>query len=67
MSREITLEQAAEKAMQAETVQALMESDPHQLEDSEVSALATLLRSLVGTACIWMNEEQTQRGNKPCN
>ncbi|MBC3211407.1 hypothetical protein [Serratia fonticola] len=67
MSREITLEQASEKAMQAETVLALMESYPHQLEDSEVSALATLLRSLIGTTCIWMNEEQAQRRNKACN
>ncbi|QBX68677.1 hypothetical protein [Serratia quinivorans] len=61
MSDEITLEQAAEKAAQAETVLALIESYPHQLEDSEISALSTLLRSLIGSACIWLNEEQARR------
>lgn len=61
MSDEITLEQAAEKVIQAEAVLALMESYPHQFEDSEISALSTLLRSLVGNACIWMNEEQARR------
>ncbi|WP_337262927.1 MULTISPECIES: hypothetical protein [unclassified Serratia (in: enterobacteria)] len=67
MSNEITLEQAAKKATQAETVLTLLESYPHQLDDSEVSAVATLLRSLIGVSCCWMNEEQSRRRNQSCN
>ncbi|HBE9082235.1 hypothetical protein [Serratia fonticola] len=68
MSHEITLEQAADKANQAAVVLSLLKVCPQRLEEGEVEALATLLRSLVGNVYGWLAEEQEQRkGQQPCN
>ncbi|VXD08628.1 conserved hypothetical protein [Enterobacterales bacterium 8AC] len=64
MSQEITLEQAAEKAHQAEIVCRMMEDYPHQFADSEVYAVAALLRRLTGDVAAWLIEEQAQREGK---
>ncbi|ERK08603.1 hypothetical protein L581_0709 [Serratia fonticola AU-AP2C] len=72
MSHEITLEQAAERAHQAEIVSLMMESYPHRMADSEVTAIASLLARLTGDVAAWLIEEQArliaaeraQRGEK---
>lgn len=61
MSHEITLDEARERAVQAELVLRLLESHPHQLSDCEVSDIATLCRRLIGNAAGWLIEEQAQR------
>ncbi|MFB5173289.1 hypothetical protein [Erwinia amylovora] len=61
MSHEITLEQAAEMAHQAEIVCRMWEDYPHRMADSEVSAMATLVRRLTGNVAAWLIEEQAQR------
>lgn len=61
MSRDITLEQAAERAHQAEIICRLVEDFPHRLVDSEVSALATLLKRLNGDVAAWLIEELAER------
>jgi hypothetical protein len=60
MSHEITLAKAVEKAEQAEVVSRLLESYPHRLEDSEVTAIASLLARLTGEVATWLIEEQAQ-------
>lgn len=59
--REITLEQAAERARQAEIICRMVEDFPHQLADSEVSAIATLLKRLSGDVASWLIEELAER------
>lgn len=61
MSREITLEKAAERALQTEIICRLIEDFPHQLADSEVSAMATLLKRLSGDVTTWFYEELAER------
>lgn len=61
MSRDITLEQAAERAHQAEIICRLVEDFPHRLVDSEVSAPATLLKRLTGDVAAWLIEELAER------
>lgn len=64
MSHEITLGQAAERACQAETICRLMESYPHRFEESEITAMASLLQHLTGSLSAWFIEEQKHRGGK---
>ncbi|WP_260862765.1 hypothetical protein [Citrobacter sp. Marseille-Q6884] len=64
MSREITLQQAVERAHQTEIICRLIEDYPHRLVDSEVSAMATLLKRLSGDVVAWLIEEQAQREGK---
>lgn len=61
MKREITLAQAAERAHQAETICRLIEHYPEQLVDSELSAMAILLRRLTGDVAAWLIEEQAEQ------
>lgn len=60
MSRDITLEQAAERASQAEVILMMLESYPHQLEDSELLAIVSLLKRLTGNVAAWLIEEQAE-------
>ena len=53
---EITLEQAAERAHQAEVICRLVEDHPHHLEDCDVSAIATLLKRLTGDVTAFLVE-----------
>ncbi|EHH8804816.1 hypothetical protein J3219_002177 [Escherichia coli] len=64
MSREITLEQAAERARQTEIIARLVEDSPHRLADSEVSAIATLLKRLSGDVAAWLIEGLAEREGK---
>ncbi|UBX44892.1 hypothetical protein LD024_00495 [Citrobacter werkmanii] len=64
MSRKITLEQAAERARQTEIIARLVEDFPHRLADSEVSAIATLLKRLSGDVTAWLIEELAEREGK---
>ncbi|WP_395240043.1 hypothetical protein [Escherichia coli] len=64
MSREITLEQAAERARQTEIIARLVEDFPRRLADSEVSAIATLLKRLSGDVAAWLIEELAEREGK---
>ncbi|EBW7999827.1 hypothetical protein E1871_06090 [Salmonella enterica subsp. enterica serovar Mgulani] len=64
MTREITLEQAAERAHQTEIICRLMEGYPGCLVDSEVSAIATLLKRLSGDVTAWLIEELAEREGK---
>ncbi|EHS3156713.1 hypothetical protein E7703_00595 [Citrobacter portucalensis] len=64
MSRKITLEQAAERAQQTEIIARLVEDFPHRLADSEVSAIATLLKRLSGDVTAWLIEELAEREGK---
>lgn len=58
MAHEITLVQVAERAHQAEIICRMMESYPDTLVDSEIIAVASLLRKLTGDVCAWLIEEQ---------
>lgn len=64
MSHEITLEQATERARQAEIVLLLLEVCPQRLEEDEVELLTSLLSSLVGSTAAWLLEEQAIREKK---
>ncbi|HBR4754314.1 TPA: hypothetical protein L9W62_000064 [Klebsiella pneumoniae] len=64
MSHEITLEQAAERAHQTEIICRLVKDHPHRLVDSEISALAALLRRLSGDVTAWLIEELAEREGK---
>jgi len=59
MAHEITLEQATERAHQAEVICRMMESHPDKMDDSEVQAMASLLAKLTGGVCAWLMEEQS--------
>lgn len=48
---------AAEKVFQAELVCALVEDCPNELQDSEVAAIASLLKKLTGEVAVFMNDE----------
>lgn len=54
---DINIHQAAEKAHQIELINLLIESHPHQLQDSEISTLASLMAKLSGDACVFLQEE----------
>lgn len=64
MSRDITLEQAAERASQAGVILMMLESYPHQLEDSELLAIVSLLKRLTGNVAAWLIEENVMQGVK---
>jgi len=58
MEHEITLEQATERAHQAEVICRMMELYPNKMDDSEIQAIASLLARLTGDVCAWLIEEQ---------
>lgn len=64
MSHEITIAQAAERAHQAEVIRLMLETYLNQMADSELIAIATLLRRLTGDVSVWLIEGQTQREAK---
>lgn len=51
---DITVQQAAERAHQAEIICRLMEDHPHHFEDCDVSAIATLLKRLTGDVAAFL-------------
>lgn len=62
MARDITLDQAAERASQAEVILMMLECYPHQLEDSELLAIVSLLKRLTGNVAAWLIEENAMQG-----
>lgn len=64
MSNKITLEQAAERAHQAEIICRLIEVYPARLVDSEISAIATLLKRLSGDVAACLISEMAEREGK---
>lgn len=56
----------AENVFQAELICSLLEDYPHQLADSELSAIASLIKKLAGDAYVYMNEiiYQQERGEQ---
>ncbi len=63
MTHELSLEQAKEKAHQAEIICLMMEAYPNKMDDSEIEAIASLLSKLTGDVCAWLIEEQAIRSN----
>lgn len=61
MSHEITLEQAVERAEQAEIIAPLLKHYPNQLEGNEIGAIAGLLAHLSGNVFCWLSEELAER------
>ncbi|MCW2485755.1 hypothetical protein J5069_07570 [Candidatus Symbiopectobacterium sp. NZEC127] len=61
MSHEITLEQAMERAEQAEVIANLLKHYPNRLESNEVSAIAGLLARLSGNVFCWLSDELAER------
>lgn len=61
MAHEMNLDQVAERAHQAEIICRMMESYPDKMADSEVLAIASLLRRLTGDVCAWLTEEQASK------
>lgn len=64
MSHEITLDQANEKACQAEMVLKMLESYPDEMGNKELSHVITLARRLTGEVHAWLIEEQALREGK---
>lgn len=64
MSHEMTITQTAEFARQAEIICRLLEEFPSDLNDAEVSDVATLHRRLTGNVAAWLEEESAQREGK---
>ncbi|TKV09262.1 hypothetical protein FDX19_12590 [Citrobacter sp. wls619] len=64
MAHEISLDEAKEKAHQAEIICLMMESYPNKMDDSEIEAIASLLSKLTGDVCAWLIEEQSIKSNK---
>ncbi len=62
MAHERTIDEVAEMAQQAELVCRLLEDYPHQLEDLDVSLIATLVKKLSGGVAAWLIEEIEIRG-----
>lgn len=61
MSADITIHQAAEKAQQVELINLLIESYPHKMQDSEITALATLMAGLAGDVSLFLINEIEKR------
>ncbi|MEQ4732390.1 hypothetical protein AB7W97_11430 [Providencia rettgeri] len=61
MSADITIHQAAVKAQQVEMINLLIESYPHKMQDSEITALATLMAGLAGDVSLFLINEIEKR------
>ncbi|MFC6379715.1 hypothetical protein [Tatumella terrea] len=61
MSRDYTLEQVTEMALQAEIVCRMWEDHPHTMTETEVSAIATLVKRLSGRVYCWLNDELAEK------
>ncbi|CAI2472195.1 hypothetical protein [Serratia proteamaculans] len=61
---DITLEQATERARQAEVICRILEHYPNQIDAYEVEAIASLLSKLTGNVAAWLVEELALKENK---
>lgn len=64
MSHQISLEQAAERARQAEFICRMMEDHPHRMEECEIISMSALLARLIGNVAAWLDEEKAQQEGK---
>lgn len=64
MSSEYSLEKAALQAHQAEIVSKMLEDYPHQMADSEIEAIASLLTRLTGYVTAYLIEELAMKERK---
>lgn len=64
MSHEITLEQAVDKAVLAETIALLFGEYPGELPPVQLGITINLIRRLCGETAGWLIEEQAQREGK---
>ncbi len=64
MAHEISIEQAIEKSCQIETILAMLESCPDEMNDAQLISVVTLTRRLAGEVYCWLLEEHSQRGAK---
>ncbi|SAI93515.1 hypothetical protein [Enterobacter hormaechei] len=62
MAHEISLDQAKEKACQAEMILRMLESYPDDIGEVELSSVITLTRRLSGEVHAWLIEEQAKQG-----
>ncbi|WP_148873152.1 hypothetical protein [Serratia marcescens] len=58
---DISLEQASERAHQAEIICRMLESYPDEMDATEIIAIATLLKKLTGDVAAWLIEELSIR------
>ncbi|HDU3682793.1 TPA: hypothetical protein QIZ27_004589 [Klebsiella aerogenes] len=64
MSHEQSLESVMEKAHQAEIISKMLEVYPNKINDSEITAIASLLTNLTGDVAAWLIEELSLREGK---
>lgn len=64
MAHEISLQRVQEKAHQAEIICRMMECYPNRMTDSEITAIASLLRRLTCDVAAWLIEEQAAMENQ---
>ncbi len=64
MSSEYTLEKATLQAHQAEIISRMLEDCPHQMDDSEIEAIASLLARLTGYVTAYLIEELAMKERK---
>ncbi|EBW6019252.1 hypothetical protein JHW06_003095 [Salmonella enterica subsp. enterica serovar Infantis] len=61
---DITLDEAADSAFQAEIICRLMLDSDGEMTSSELNAMLTLLKQLSASAAGWLIGEQSERMNK---
>ncbi|CAI1855161.1 hypothetical protein [Serratia plymuthica] len=61
---DITLEQATERARQAEVICRILEHYPNSMDAYEIGAIASLLSKLTGNVAAWLVEESALKESK---
>jgi hypothetical protein len=61
---DITLEQATERARQAEVICRILEHYPNPMGAHEIEVIASLLSKLTGNVAAWLVEELALKENK---
>lgn len=64
MASEITLEEVVLRYHQAEIICSMMGVYPNQLDDSEITAMATLIRRLTGDVTAYLIEAMATKDGK---
>ncbi|MBJ2096044.1 hypothetical protein [Serratia ureilytica] len=61
---DMTLEQATERARQAEVICQILKHYPDSMDTYEIEAIASLLSKLTGNVAAWLVEELALKENK---
>ncbi|WP_274851813.1 hypothetical protein [Serratia marcescens] len=61
---DITLEQATERARQAEVICRILEHYPNSMDAYEIEAIASLLGKLTGNVAAWLAEDLALKENE---